>query len=103
MELEEAIEYLKKFCEYDDNLFLQDEKLYEYQDAIETVLQELKNSIPKKKVKKLKSEYEKKYKKHKTVTDEHFKEIGTRDCFDKELAIRDLGAIRVCEKLLEEK
>ena len=45
MELEEAIEDLKKFCEYDDNLFLQDEKLYEYQDAIETVLQTLNNHI----------------------------------------------------------
>ena len=43
-ELEEAIKTLKKFCEYDDNLFLQDEKLYEYQDAKETVLQELKKT-----------------------------------------------------------
>ena len=44
MELEESIKTLQKFCEYDDNLFLQDEKLYEYQDAIETVLQALKQT-----------------------------------------------------------
>ena len=38
-EIEKAKEKLNKFCEYDDNLFLQDEVLYEYQDAIETLLQ----------------------------------------------------------------
>ena len=38
-EIKEAEETLNKFCEYDDNLFLQDEVLYEYQDAIETLLQ----------------------------------------------------------------
>ena len=37
-EIEEAKEELNKFCEYDDNLFLQDEILYEYQDAIEILL-----------------------------------------------------------------
>ncbi len=38
-EIEKAKKHLKKFCEYDDNLFLQDEILYEYQDDIETLLQ----------------------------------------------------------------
>ncbi len=40
-EIEKAKKHLKKFCEYDDNLFLQDEILYEYQDDIETLLQYL--------------------------------------------------------------
>ena len=38
-EIEKAKEQLNKFCNYDDNLFLQDEILYEYQDSIETLLQ----------------------------------------------------------------
>ena len=37
-EIEEAKQELNKFCKYDDNLFLQDEKLYVYQDSIETLL-----------------------------------------------------------------
>ncbi len=38
-EIKKAKEKLNKFCKYEDNLFLQDEVLYEYQDAIEILLQ----------------------------------------------------------------
>ena len=42
-EIEKAKEKLKKFCDYEDNLVLMDNVLYEYQEAIETVLQTLNN------------------------------------------------------------
>ncbi len=61
------------------------------------------NLIPKKKIEEVKSKYKEKYKKHKAVADKQFEEVGTRTCFDNELAIRDLGAIRACEELLEDK
>ena len=38
-EIEKAKEKLKKFCDYENNLVLMDNILYEYQDAIETLLQ----------------------------------------------------------------
>ena len=97
-------------------------------EAYKTVLQELKNSqnkndkllqknieydktleklqketIWRKKIEDIKSKYKLKYEEHKAVADKQFEEIGTRDCFDNELAIRDLGAIKVCEELLEDK
>ena len=40
-EIEEAKEELKEFCEYDDNLFLQDEVLYKYQDYIEMLFEHI--------------------------------------------------------------
>ena len=41
MSLEKAIEILKKFCEYENSIVLTENILYKYQEAIETVLQEL--------------------------------------------------------------
>ena len=38
-EIEKAKERLKKFCDYEDNLVLMDNVLYEYQESIETLLQ----------------------------------------------------------------
>ena len=82
MELEEAVEILQKTVKSNNKVIKEARKngdinvmqltadLDNQSIAIETVLQELKNSIPKDKVK------------------------------DK---IKHLGAIRVCEKLLEEK
>ncbi len=72
-------------------------------DLIDHILELQENSIPKKKIEDVKNEYEERYKKHKAVADKQFEEVGTRDCFDNELAIRDLGAIRACEKLLKDK
>ena len=94
MELEEAIKTLQIIANKSDEPF---------KFAIETVLQELENRVPKKKIKDVKSKYEEKYEKHKSVADKQFEELGTRDCFDNDLAIEELGAIRVCEELLEEK
>ena len=36
--IEKAKQELNKFCKYDDNLFLQDDQLYVYQDSIEILL-----------------------------------------------------------------
>ena len=47
MEVEEAVKKCKKMCEYDGNFLVLDDKvLQECQEAIETVLKELENRIP---------------------------------------------------------
>lgn len=59
MDIEEAIKKLNKFNEYENAVVLTEDALYEIQDAIETILKELENSIPKEKVEKyLKEEQE---------------------------------------------
>lgn len=41
MDIEEAIEKLNKFNEYENTVVLTEEALYEFQEAIETILKEL--------------------------------------------------------------
>lgn len=56
MKLEEAKNGLKRFCEYENSIVLTDKVLYEVQEMIETVLQELDNSISKDKIREKKKQ-----------------------------------------------
>lgn len=57
MKLEEARNGLKRFCEYEDSIVLTDNTLYRLQEMIETVLQELEDSISKEKVREIINKY----------------------------------------------
>ena len=101
MDLKEATKILNNFimyCRFNEERKYTDEQLF---NAIEYFA--FNKFILAKKIEDVKSKYETKYKKHKEVADKQFEEVGTRACFDNELAIRDLGAIRVCEELLKDK
>lgn len=57
MDIEKAKKGLKRFCEYENSVVLTDNALYEYQEMIETVLQELENSINKDRLKEIINKY----------------------------------------------
>ena len=92
MELEEAIKKLNKFNEYENAVVLTEDALYEIQDAIETILKELENSIPKEKVEKYLKEEQEKFEVYKkgSKTNENLK-LGMW---------KHLGAKNMCEKIL---
>ncbi len=101
MNLKEATKILKNlvmYCRFNEEKNYTDEQLF---NAIEYFA--FNKFIPVEKIANLKSKYKEKYEKHKAVADKLFEEVGTRHCFDNELAIRDLGSIRACDKLLEDK
>lgn len=90
--IEEAIEKLNKFNEYENADVLAEETLYEIQKSIEIILKELENSIPKEKVEKYLKEEQEKFEVYKkgSKTNENLK-LGMW---------RHLGAKNMCEKIL---
>ena len=117
--IEDDINKLNKFCEYEDAVVLCEEALYEIQEAIERILSE--RDLNKKKIQEL----EKKYL-HEKLAKEEVEEL--LECSVPKLRIKDikekikldstivggrrnaktleygikLGKIKVCEELLEE-
>ena len=117
--IDDDINKLNKFCEYEDTVVLCEEALYEIQEAIERILSE--RDLNKKKIQEL----EKKYL-HEKLAKEEVEEL--LECSVPKLRIKDikekikldstivggrrnaktleygikLGKIKVCEELLEE-
>lgn len=102
MELKKAKKGLKRFCEYEDSVVLTDNALYEYQEMIETVLQELDNSISKNKIKE-KIEELKEYIISLEKQQNELISLGGDDLHIREQIAEIEEQIKILEELLEDK
>ena len=100
MDIEEAIKKLNKFNEYENAVVLTEEALYEIQEAIETILKELENSIPKEKVEKyLKEEqerfevYKKESKANENLKNGMWKHLGAKNMCERILGIENTATL----------